>query len=538
MNENIVVKKIKMLGVEVRSAILSNEKISTRLLEINGSTAESETLIRLHIKNENLIIDTKLPLIFDLMDIIDFKAELVSQFFDYYKQKNKARDDSIFADDSEKKEACLKLGIEADRLIVDRALELCDLTDSLICDYQKVIQTTGTFDFFMRNEKGFIKILDLIEQENNARNETKEEVNDEWETCCPNCEAGIIFVQKNMPIDRIPYKVPCGYCGVEFAVFERGVLSVEVGSLGDGWKIKTLENINWDNLRKINNNWHGIGINSQESSNENALNYIEKKFSELIGMEGVKNEIRQQANLIEIQKLRLEAGLKNISSPSRHLVFSGNPGTGKTNFARILAGMYKRLGILRTDKVVETDRSGLVGGYVGHTAIKTTELFHSALDGVLFIDEAYSLFKDTEVDFGMEAIDTLLKLMEDNRDKVVVIVAGYKFQMDKFLESNPGLRSRFNRFIEFNDYSEEELWLILSKFANDNNYAIVSDAREQLMAMFAHEKNKMGDNFGNARYIRNIFEKSVEAQAVRLMSQNGQPNRQELMTLIAEDFIS
>lgn len=538
MNENIVVKKIKMLGVEVRSAILSNEKISTRLLEINGSTAESETLIRLHIKNENLIIDTKLPLIFDLMDIIDFKAELVSQFFDYYKQKNKARDDSIFADDSEKKEACLKLGIEADRLIVDRALELCDLTDSLICDYQKVIQTTGTFDFFMRNEKGFIKILDLIEQENNARNETKEEVNDEWETCCPNCEAGIIFVQKNMPIDRIPYKVPCGYCGVEFAVFERGVLSVEVGSLGDGWKIKTLENINWDNLRKINNNWHGIGINSQESSNENALNYIEKKFSELIGMEGVKNEIRQQANLIEIQKLRLEAGLKNISSPSRHLVFSGNPGTGKTNFARIVAGMYKRLGILRTDKVVETDRSGLVGGYVGHTAIKTTELFHSALDGVLFIDEAYSLFKDTEVDFGMEAIDTLLKLMEDNRDKVVVIVAGYKFQMDKFLESNPGLRSRFNRFIEFNDYSEEELWLILSKFANDNNYAIVSDAREQLMAMFAHEKNKMGDNFGNARYIRNIFEKSVEAQAVRLMSQNGQPNRQELMTLIAEDFIS
>jgi SpoVK/Ycf46/Vps4 family AAA+-type ATPase len=191
--------------------------------------------------------------------------------------------------------------------------------------------------------------------------------------------------------------------------------------------------------------------------------FIENQFSKLIGLDKVKQEIRQQAKFIEVQKLRSEHGIKNSSSPSRHLVFAGNPGTGKTIFARIVAGMYMRLGILKTDNVVEVDRGGLVAGYVGHTAIKTKEVFESALDGILFIDEAYALVKEggSFTDFGQEAIDTLLKLMEDNRDRIVVIVAGYKGKMNTFIASNPGLSSRFNKRIDFPNYSIEELWLIL-----------------------------------------------------------------------------
>lgn len=277
--------------------------------------------------------------------------------------------------------------------------------------------------------------------------------------------------------------------------------------------------------------------NSFSDDSDVAL-YIEQQFEKLIGLDKVKQEIRQQARFIEVQKLRADAGLKNNNSPSRHLVFAGNPGTGKTIFARIVAGMYKRLGILKTDKVIEVDRGGLVAGYIGHTAIKTKEVFESALDGVLFIDEAYSLVKEggAFTDFGQEAIDTLLKLMEDNRDRIVVIVAGYKGKMDSFIASNPGLSSRFNKRIDFPNYSIDELWQILELLSKENNYEIDTSVKEFLMPTFVNDCQNYGESFGNARYIRNLFEKALQIQATRLMSISNKPSKTDLIQLKLEDF--
>jgi hypothetical protein len=271
----------------------------------------------------------------------------------------------------------------------------------------------------------------------------------------------------------------------------------------------------------------------------NATNYIDQQFSKLVGLNEVKKEIRQQANFIQIQKLRAEAGLSNISSPSRHLVFSGNPGTGKTNFARIVAGMYMRLGILKTDKVVEVDRSGLVVGYIGQTATKTKQVFESALDGVLFIDEAYALVKEGGAfeDFGQEAIDTLLKLMEDHRDRIVVIAAGYKGKMESFIGSNPGLASRFNRYVDFPDYSFEELMQLFKMLADQNSYSYnSSEVHEFLKPIIESEIKIQGENFGNARYIRNLFESVLQSQAGRLMQKSKVLSKNELSELTIDDF--
>jgi stage V sporulation protein K len=285
-----------------------------------------------------------------------------------------------------------------------------------------------------------------------------------------------------------------------------------------------------NNLKKTKTNTSSFG---------SASLYIENQFSKLVGLNKVKQEVQQQANFIEIQKLRSVAGLNNASSPSRHLVFSGNPGTGKTNFARIVAGMYMRLGILKTDKVVEVDRSGLVVGYIGQTATKTKEVIESALDGVLFIDEAYALVKEggAFTDFGQEAIDTLLKLMEDYRDRIVVIVAGYSGKMESFIASNPGLASRFNRYIQFPNYSIDELLQILRLLADQNNYSYnSSEINEYLRSVIELEINKQGENFGNARYVRNLFESALQAQATRLMVKSDDLSKFDLSELTVDDF--
>lgn len=240
-----------------------------------------------------------------------------------------------------------------------------------------------------------------------------------------------------------------------------------------------------------------------------------KELDSLIGLASVKTEVETLSNFIKIQQARAAKGLKT-SAVSYHCVFTGNPGTGKTTVARILAKIYKKLGVVSKGHLVETDRAGLVAEYVGQTAVKTNKIIDSALDGVLFIDEAYSLISGSENDFGKEAIATLLKRMEDNRDRLIVILAGYTKNMKDFIDSNPGLQSRFNRYIEFPDYSADELLQIFEANMKKYEYHFGEGAKEHLQQYFENEVAHKDANFGNGRLVRNVFEKSLERQANRL----------------------
>ncbi len=261
------------------------------------------------------------------------------------------------------------------------------------------------------------------------------------------------------------------------------------------------------------------------------------ELNELIGLEEVKKEITSLANFVKVQKMRSEKGLKTPKM-SYHLVFTGSPGTGKTTVARIVARIYKDLGILKSGHLVETDRSGLVAEYMGQTAIKTNAVCDSALNGVLFIDEAYSLTppNHTGNDYGQEAIATLVKRMEDDRDKLVVIIAGYTDEIKRFINSNPGLQSRFNRYINFPDYNYEELTRIFMMFARKNEYALNDDAQEYLMERLEKIVAKKDKNFGNARFVRNVFEKTIQHQANRLANSPNPKTEKELKEITLEDL--
>jgi stage V sporulation protein K len=237
----------------------------------------------------------------------------------------------------------------------------------------------------------------------------------------------------------------------------------------------------------------------------------------LVGLERVKRDVRELINFLKVQKMREEQGLK-LLPVSRHLVFYGNPGTGKTTVARLLAQVYRTLGVLRRGHLVETDRAGLVAGYVGQTAPKTREAVARAAGGVLFIDEAYTLSSGGENDFGREAVETLLKLMEDRRDDLIVIVAGYTGKMQEFLDSNPGLRSRFNRHLHFDDYSTEELVKIFQVFCRKAEFKTTADAEKSLADLFNLLCAARDETFGNARTARNLFEAAISRQANRIVS--------------------
>jgi hypothetical protein len=262
------------------------------------------------------------------------------------------------------------------------------------------------------------------------------------------------------------------------------------------------------------------------------LEELMDELDALVGLEGVKAEVRLVTDLIRVQNLRAERDLPVVDQ-SRHLVFAGNPGTGKTTVARLLAQIYRTLGVVERGHLVETDRSGLVAGFVGQTATKVVEVFDRADQGVVLIDEAYALVRGGGNDFGREAIDTIVKLVEDRRDRVVVIVAGYPDEMAGFIDANPGLRSRFPKTIHFEDYSTDDLLAIFASMGERSGYACDEEATAKLRAWFDAQPRDKG--FGNGRVARNLFEASVARHASRVVALDD-PTDEDLTTLVADDI--
>ncbi len=272
----------------------------------------------------------------------------------------------------------------------------------------------------------------------------------------------------------------------------------------------------------------------EQSESEKTLDELLAELDALTGLETVKEQVHALVAFLQVQAHRKKQGLPEVAT-SQHLVFMGNPGTGKTTVARLVAQMYRAMGLLKRGHLIEVDRTGLVSQYVGMTAIKTNRIVRRALDGVLFIDEAYSLYReDTRWDYGAEAVDTLVKRMEDYRERLVVIVAGYPRLMNGFLDSNPGLRSRFAREIFFPDYTTEELVAIVGKFCAEHDYRLGEGSERTLQAIL--DASVRGEGFGNARFARNLFEAALNAQAVRLAGTA--PARHALATVRLDDLVT
>jgi stage V sporulation protein K len=265
-----------------------------------------------------------------------------------------------------------------------------------------------------------------------------------------------------------------------------------------------------------------------------SLDKVLAELNELVGLEKVKAEVKTLTNLVRVRRMRINAGLP-VTPIALHLVFTGNPGTGKTTVARLVARIFKALGLLSKGHLVEVDRSGLVAGFVGQTALKVQEILATAFGGVLFIDEAYALAGGGESDFGNEAVETLLKIMEDHRDDLIVIAAGYQEPMERFLESNPGIRSRFTRFIQFDDYTPGELLEIFKRMTQKNSYFPTDPALKQVLVILKELCQNKDNKFANARTVRNFFEKAIANHANRIVTLP-EPTKKDISTLLPADL--
>lgn len=289
------------------------------------------------------------------------------------------------------------------------------------------------------------------------------------------------------------------------------IVKMRDATSGDNVRISSGES---NVAREIENSDAGLQA-APKQDNRQTLDDVMRTLEDLIGLAPVKHDVKTLAKFIEIQRKRKSAGL--CEAPvSYHCVFTGNPGTGKTTVARILADIYREMGVVKKGHLVETDRSGLVAEYVGQTAVKTNKVIDSALDGVLFIDEAYTLVQGGDHDYGGEAIATLLKRMEDDRGRLVVVLAGYTDEMKQFIDSNPGLQSRFSRYIQFPDYTAAELAQIFLLTAKKSQYVCDRDVIASIETIMEHAVAEKDKNFGNGRFVRNLFERAIQRQAVRL----------------------